>query len=146
MSSLTAEQKIKREILELSWVVEEMDAASLFLRDRNSGESIDDLWSRMEDDDDFYDLLSDALGDFRSSGDEIDIPCETSRHYCSHSVARKLTSGGWVGWTYWYGGGKYGEPDAIDWLSDAYNLIVTEEEKLVVVRTYNKEEMTDEPE
>jgi len=54
--------------------------------------------------------------------------------------------GDWVGWTYWYGGGKHGEPDAIDWLSDAYNLIVTEEEKLVVVRTYTKEENTDEPE
>jgi len=145
-SSLTAEQKIKREILEFPWVVEEMVAVSLFFRDHDSGDVIDDLWSRMMDDGGFCDLLSDALGDFRSSGDEIDIPCETSRHYCSHSVARLLACGDWVGWTYWYGGGKHGEPDAIDWLSDAYNLIVTEEEKLVVVRTYTKEENTDEPE
>lgn len=37
-----------------------------------------------------------------------------------------------------YGGGKHGEPEAIDWIEHAYNLDCIEEEKLVVVRTFSK--------
>jgi hypothetical protein len=46
----------------------------------------------------------------------------------------------WIGWTYFYGGGKYGEPESIDWMSEAYFLDVAEEEKMVVVRTFKKKE------
>ena len=50
-----------------------------------------------------------------------------------------MPDGSWVGWTYWYGGGKYGEPEAIDWMDDAYDLACTEEEKVVTVRTFTKQ-------
>jgi hypothetical protein len=48
----------------------------------------------------------------------------------------QTAEGEWIGWTFWYGGGKHGEPGAIDWMSDAYHLNCTEEEKVVVVRTF----------
>jgi hypothetical protein len=35
-------------------------------------------------------------------------------------------------------GGKYGEPEAVEWIDDAYDLVCTEEEKVVTVRTFAK--------
>lgn len=68
--------------------------------------------------------------------EETNIDAPYSRHYESRSVARKLSDGNWVGWTYWYGGGKYGDPESIDWIEDAYDLNCVEETKTVVVKTF----------
>ncbi|MEP6001741.1 MAG: hypothetical protein ABJ276_17130, partial [Parasphingorhabdus sp.] len=81
--------------------------------------------------------LYDATEEFRCSGIETDIPCEDSRHYESKSVAQKCSDGSWVGWTCWFGGGKHGEPDSIDWIEYAYDVNVTEEQKMVTVRTFS---------
>lgn len=80
--------------------------------------------------------LGDRILDFRSIGTNTDLKCEYSRHYESDAVAAKLSDGTWVGWTYWYGGGKHGEPEGIEWMSDAYEVNCIEEEKLVVVQTF----------
>lgn len=74
--------------------------------------------------------------EFRNSGENSDIECDHSRHYESKSVARELSDGTWVGWTYWYGGGKHGEPQSIDWMPFAYDVEMTE--KVVPVRTFSK--------
>lgn len=67
-----------------------------------------------------YDILNDKLQyEFRCSGEETNMTCEYSRHYESVQVARDLGHAA-VSWTYWYGGGKHGEPESIDWLDDAY--------------------------
>jgi hypothetical protein len=84
--------------------------------------------------------VQDARSEVRQGEMETDLPCPSSRHYESKSVAAKLPDGSWVGWTYWYGGGKHGEPEAIDWIDDAYNLNCTEEEKMVTVRIFAKAE------
>lgn len=100
-------------------------------------ENIDDLWDEYENQDSIYD----ATNEIRQSWDEeTDIPCEWSRHYESKSVAAKMPDGSWVGWTYWYGGGKYGEPEAIDWMESAYNIDCVEEARVVTVRTFTKRE------
>ena len=100
-------------------------------------ENIDDLWDEYENQDSIYD----ATNEIRQSWDEeTDIPCEWSRHYESKSVAAKMPDGSWVGWTYWYGGGKYGQPEAIDWMESAYNIDCVEEERVVTVRTFTKRE------
>lgn len=89
----------------------------------------------------FEDYMSDSESDLRSSYQyETDVPCEYSRHYESQSVAYQMDDGTWVGWTYWYGGGKHGEPESIDWIREAYDLDVVEEEKLIVVRKFSKVE------
>lgn len=67
------------------------------------------------------------IGKFREEYDhETEIPSEYSRQYESKSVAKKLDNGVWVGFTYWFGGGKHSEPKAIDWVDDAYFLNVEE--------------------
>ena len=69
---------------------------------------------------------------------DTDLPSQFSRHYEAKEVAKEMSDGSWIGWTYWYGGGKFGEPQAIDWMSEAYELSCKEEEKLIIVRTFNK--------
>lgn len=95
-------------------------------------ENVDDLYEA------FCDDIQDIKYEFREGEVETKLPCDYSRHYESKSVAAKIPDGSWVGWTYWYGGGKHGEPEAIDWMEDAYDLDVVEEEKLVIVRTFTK--------
>lgn len=82
--------------------------------------------------------LLDAYSEIREGQFETDIPCEWSRHYESKSVAHEMPDGSWVGWTYWYGGGKWGEPDAIDWQSEAYDLDCVEKEQTVIVHEFSK--------
>lgn len=82
--------------------------------------------------------LQESINEFREGEVETNVPCPDSRHYESKSVAARMPDGSWVGWTYWYGGGKHGEPEAIDWMDEAYDLDVTEEEKVVTVRTFAK--------
>jgi hypothetical protein len=82
-----------------------------------------------------YDI-ADILYEMREGEFETNIPTSCSRHYESKSVATKMLDGSWVGWTYWYGGGKHGCPEEIEWIEDAYDLICSEEEKMVAVRTF----------
>jgi hypothetical protein len=97
---------------------------------------IDAIYAYDEDDE-----LWDALSEVREGEVETGLPCEYSRHYESYSVAAKLPDGSWVGWTYWYGGGKHGEPESIDWMEDGYDLDCLEEVKLTTVRTFTKKEV-----
>ena len=91
----------------------------------------------------FYDELEEAgeeydyLYELRSSGATTNIPCDYSRHYESESVAYPAPNGQWVGWTYWYGGGKHGCPEEIDWVAHAYHVDVVKEEPVTtIVRTF----------
>jgi hypothetical protein len=52
----------------------------------------------------------------------------------------QMPDGTWVGWTYWYGGGKHGEPSAMPWIEDAYNLDCKEERVMMTKRTFTKAE------
>jgi hypothetical protein len=79
--------------------------------------------------------IQDAIEEFRCSGQETDLSCkEYSRHYECDQVAAKLSDGQYVSWVYWYGGGKHGEPSAIDWMGDAF--FVSCEEKQVMTTVY----------
>lgn len=80
--------------------------------------------------------IQDAYYELRCSGTETGLKCDWSRHYESDAVAAQYVDGSWVGWTYWHGGGKHGEPEAIDWMKDAYEVNCTEQEKVVIVRTF----------
>jgi hypothetical protein len=77
------------------------------------------------------DERQDGREEVRSSGVDTDLPSQSSRHYECKEVATELPDGTWVGWTYWYGGGKYGEPSQMDWIKDAYDLVCTPETKVV---------------
>lgn len=124
---MTPEQRIKRHII-LDFLATNPDKKCPELTSENVDECFDDL------NEDY--ALQDYKREFRGSGEDTNLPCEWSRHYESKSVARQLSDGGWVGWTYWYGGGKHGEPEVIDWMDGAYDLDVKEVEKMVVVKTF----------
>lgn len=94
-----------------------------------TGEQVDELY---EDEDE----LTDAKDEVRQGTHETGIPAPSSRHYESMSVAAQAPNGQWVGWTYWYGGGKYGEPEAIDWMGQAYPLDCASREEVVVTHTF----------
>lgn len=80
----------------------------------------------------------DAKEEVRQGKEKTGLRTEYSRHYESRGVAMQMPDGSWVGWTYWYGGGKHGEPEAVDWMGYAYDVDFHEEEKLVVVRTFSR--------
>lgn len=124
--------KIRREIL--LQAAQEPDCN--FGLPMETDEQVEAAYRKLED----MDANRDYESEFRGGQVNTDISAPSSRHYESRSVARKLSDGSWVGWTYWYGGGKHGEPGAVEWMEDAYYLTCTEEEKLVVVRTFTKVE------
>jgi hypothetical protein len=125
---MTPEQKIKHAILlkNQEWSYDENPLPDI------TADNIDEVFS--ERDEDWQ--LQDATNELRGGEVETGLPCASSRHYESKSVAAKMPDGSWVGWTYWYGGGNHGEPEAVEWMDKAYDLTVTEEEKVVTVRTF----------
>lgn len=83
----------------------------------------------------FEDYVTDAESEMRDSfTHETGLGCGGSRHYESKGVA-KLIGDQWVGWTYWFGGGKFGDPGAIDWMPSAYFLEAKEETRVVLTFT-----------
>ena len=127
---MNAEQKLKHLCIIKAC---ELGYASI-TADPITAENIDEVWDELTDSEDRWDAMSET----REGEVETEIPCEHSRHYESKSVAAQYLDGSWIGWTYWYGGGKHGEPETIDWMDSAYDLTCTEEEKLVTVRAFAK--------
>ncbi len=94
--------------------------------------NVDELYDALVEADEHWDALSEVrCGQF-----ETGMGCGWSRHYESKAVAMQMPDGSWVGWTHWYGGGKHGEPEAVPWMDDAYEVECKAEEKTVVVRTF----------
>lgn len=126
---MTPQQKIRAIVLTMAREYDQGETPGAEL----TAENIDEEWDAVNSD-----VLQEAKYEAREGSVETKIPCDYSRHYESKSVAAQAPDGSWVGWTYWYGGGKHGEPEAIDWMADAYDLACVEEEKLVTVRTFSK--------
>lgn len=124
---MNAQQKLKHIILALvaDWNEEP--------RPEVTAENIDELY-----DDASSDQVQEAKYEIRSGEVETGLPTQSSRHYECEEVAAQAPDGSWVGWTHWHGGGKHGEPEAIDWMGEAYDLNVTEVEKMTIVRTFAK--------
>lgn len=113
---MTAEQKIKKTILLEALSLGDIDPLD---PDSITTETVDELYSSSE--------IQDAAEAFRCSGVPSGIEGgDWSRHYESESVAAQVFDGSWVGFTYWHGGGKHGEPSAIDWMDKAYPLDMVE--------------------
>lgn len=135
MTKLTPKQYIKQAILEdVKRYTDELNSMEV----PDAPDEIDKLYSEIYGGE-FGGNLQDAREDFRTSGEETKIKSDNwSRHYESEEVAAKMDDGTWVGWTHWHGGGKHGEPAAIDWMEDAYFLTCQEKEVLTIERTWAK--------
>jgi hypothetical protein len=130
---MSPQHKIMREIL-LQATKDSPEEFKFAVTDLDTEEGINDAYDQLINADAYWDYEC----AFRQGQVETNIPPESSRHYCSRSVAMKTSDGSWVGWTYWYGGGKHGEPQSEPWMDYAYDLDCKEEEKLVLVRTFTK--------
>jgi hypothetical protein len=125
ITQLTARTILKREIL-IHCLNSELEYASDNARYREAlselksvpiaqTEAIESFWDELEIDLD--------ANEFRVSGIRTGIkPRFDSRYYGCAEVGKPVTgfSDLWVGWTYWYGGGKHGEPGAEEWIESAY--------------------------
>lgn len=126
---MTPEQKLKHAVINLA--AQFAKKAPPEINETN----VDSFYSDIEE---VFPDYWDAKEEIRTSGVETDIPCEASRNYESQSVAYQTPDGSWVGYTYWSGGGKFGQPESVKWMNQAYNLSCQEEEKLVIVRTFSR--------
>ena len=125
---MTPQQKLKHMILQqyTDWIGEPLPEVT--------AENVDALYQKAKDNDDSF---CDAVNEVRCSGEDTHLPHPFSRHYEAKSVAAQAPDGSWVGWTYWYGGGKHGYPQGVDWIPDAYDLTVTEKEVTITQRTFS---------
>lgn len=136
----TAESAIKAQILRAlrSGDLDEVYMWPAAIDDCDALELWDDVSSS-----ELADWAHEALGEFRNAGESYTGPDfqETDpdgcRYYQSECVAKKLDDSRWVGWIYWYGGGKHSDPESIDWVDCAVFLDCVEEQKLVTVRTWS---------
>ena len=126
---MNAEQKLKHYIL-----LKALPDEHPLLAEEITADNIDDVYDEALEADD---SITETMYEVREGEEETSLPCPYSRHYESKSVAAKMPDGTWIGWTHWYGGGKHGCPEEIDWMEHAYPLDCKEEEKLVVVRTFS---------
>lgn len=129
---MTPEQKIKATILDRAHSAHAITLPAGAI----TADNVDELYDANNGDCE----LQDWAAEIRGGQVETGLECPWSRHYESKAVAAQMLDGSWVGWTYWYGGGKHGEPEAIEWMEEAYDLDCEEKEKLVVVRIFSIKE------
>ena len=132
---MNAEHKIKRQVL-IS-LMSKNDIADHGGFDLNTIDGIDDAYDQAGEYEGVFDFVEiiDEMEDFRCGGRSTNLKgSEYSRCYESERVAVELDDGAFVSWVYWTGGGKHGEPGAIDWIDDA--IFVDCEKKQELVTTY----------
>lgn len=139
---MDAKTILKREIL-LKFVNDdlEIDETAITAQElqeslvTDDGDKINEIWELVEEYEE--DGLREVIANFRGSGETTGLPERfVNMHYESEEVARQITgSDMWIGWTYWYGGGKHGYPEDMEWIDDAYLLHMTVEQRPVKVFT-----------
>lgn len=93
----------------------------------------DTSWEDFEDSDEYYEVIE----EFRCSGESTNLPTDSSSYFECYEAVRKIGNQ-WVGWTYWYGGGKHAEPERIEWIDGAYFVDCVEREVLTTVKEFTK--------
>jgi hypothetical protein len=131
---MTPEQILKAAILEqvAEWIKDDEDIELSLEGPFDTQEKIDAAFELIEEQ--FLDdQISEAESELRGSyTHETGIQTQYSRYYESKAVARQFGDK-WVGWTYWYGGGKHGEPESVEWMEHAYFVEAKEETQVVLV-------------
>ena len=106
-----------------------------------TGDMVDKLFDKEFPNRDGYSvsiLLANTASDIRSGTEETGLACEYSQSFESKSVASKAPNGQWVGWTYWYGGGKHSYAEETGWAEDAYLLDMLEESRTFTAHIFTK--------
>lgn len=125
---MTPEQLIKYCIINTAANNADLDFDPNKMKDLTA-EQVEELYDELDDN-----TTSWMLEDLRSGEIETNITAPYSRHYETQSVAAQAPNGQWVGWTYWHGGGKHGNPEEIEWIEHAYLLNVESEKEVVIIQ------------
>ena len=135
---LTPVQLIQRECLNriADTAIEDEFDSDMFHGPWDTPEAIEVATEYLEEN--HSDILQDQMSEIREGTHETGLDVDSGRDYESKGVAM-LCGDQWVGWIYYYGGGKHGYPEAIEWLADAYFLTVREETRIVYV--FEKQEL-----
>lgn len=120
---LTAPQKIKQILIQ--------KVTELIL---DAPDEIDNKYAELEEN--ARDHLRDVMGEFRGGQFQTDLDGEYNRIYETKVVAAQMLDGSYAAWTYYYGGGKHGEPEVVEWVDDAFE--VEAEDKVVTVKVFTK--------
>jgi hypothetical protein len=139
--SMTAEQILKAAILDqvAERIKDDGDTNLVLDGPFDTQEKIDAAFEVIENHG-LDDVASEAESELRGSYTHVTgIECDSSRHHSASSVASQFGDK-WVGWTYWYGGGKHGEPKSIEWMEDAYFVEAKEETKVFLAFTKSENE------
>lgn len=137
MSDLTAQEMIYKNMIQC--VIEIHDDIARFVYDYGSHDSYCDLWYELKDK---FNSKTDVLYNVEyetREGMETNLRPKTSSRYYEIDVHAIEVDGIWVAWDFYYGGGKHGEPEAFDWISNAR--IVECEEKVVTKVEYRFKEI-----
>lgn len=132
---MTASQKLKKTMIVRLAANIDPTEDEVYDNDLDTPEGVERAWERFNEKDDLHDIIS----EFRHGQFKTGLDCEWSRHYESEAVAAKMFDGSYVGWVRWFGGGKHGEPEAIEWIEDAYEVDCVVEMK--PVHTFTKKEI-----
>ncbi|UJQ43523.1 hypothetical protein [Acinetobacter phage vB_AbM_WUPSU] len=129
--SMTAQQLIRKAILLKAVDFENIEPFNQSL----DGSGIDELYESYNE----YDELNDPKNEIRYGQVDANLNAITwSRSYEIDVRAMKI-DGVWVAWDFYYGGGKHGEPESFDWISNAR--VVNCEEIQVMTTQYNFSEI-----
>lgn len=125
---MNAETAIKRDLLDKAIA----DGIQFQCEDHSDTQA---LWDEFREMDEIYEYKE----DFRCSGEDTGMkPVNYCRSYENEFVARQLADGNWVGWDYWHGGGKHGNPGEMEWMEDAVFLDMSEQEVTITKRTFTR--------
>ena len=134
MSNLTAQELIYKQMIQV--VSEYNSRITDFVAECVDQESYESMWYGIKSEfDEAYELEYEMR-----EGLETNLTSKTSSRHYEIDVHAMQVDGVWVAWDYYYGGGKHGEPEAFDWISNAR--IVDCEEKVVTKVEYNFKELT----
>lgn len=86
------------------------------------------------------DVLQVAISVVRHQGVQTDLTSPSSRNYETSELAAKLPDGSWVGWTYYYGGGKHGCPEDVPWMEYSYDVQCDAYEKVKTVLYFKRKD------
>lgn len=131
-NKLTPALRIQRELCLMAARANELELSSSL----ETEEEIEAAYDKFLE----LDSSMDYEEEFRQGQVKTEIEPDWDGHHESRSVATQMSDGTWIGWTYWYGDGKHGEPWTVDWILDSYELTRTEEVKTLTVITFTKKE------
>jgi hypothetical protein len=127
---MTPEQKLKWAILVLEARWSKTDVPTV------TRDNVDQLYDTLVSEDRHWDARNEVRCSGVNTGLSRSVPYMTARHYEHEEVAAQMPDGSWVGWTYWHGGGKHGDPSAVEWMDSAYDVNQRGETRTIIVNVF----------